>query len=309
MDEIDKSLSEPEDGGAPPPPASQAQTSWRNEFQYRRVIAQVVISLLSVAIVALLARIFPVIRNIFSALLTFGFASLRDAPYRTAAGNPTTEPSLSVFASVFTSLAVGMLFAVLATRSKLNSSLEEIAKTPVDKLEAAGRGMKGLIRRTERLNSAHQLAEQALLLEEIRGALKTEDAAARIAAARAKLDAVKTKIHESVVEWLPAKQSLQAEQDGSRLRMKSSMRRIYFLMAAFIGLTAQTVSSTSRAVTIWNEFHTNVRICSPYLAPGQSATLESRFAQMTTHGDYDLVLADLKVVADRNGLKIRDDVW
>ena len=94
---------------------------------------------------------------------------------------------------------------------------------------------------------------------------------------------------------------------------RESERRVsnhtLFALAAtmVVGLTAVSSISYSivdRAVLIWRVFNTDMRICAPFLTPGETAMLQSTFARMTTEADYEKVHAILEAKAKAHNVSL-----
>jgi hypothetical protein len=75
-----------------------------------------------------------------------------------------------------------------------------------------------------------------------------------------------------------------------------------FLLAPILSELFQA----SVAIRIWREFHTNLRVCGPYLRSEQEKSLESRFAQMTTRSEYLGIYEELRSIADQHSLTLQD---
>jgi hypothetical protein len=257
-----------------------AEPPLRDYFRPKAVFATTVIGLFAAAIWLGITVVFPMAGALLSRFFTLGSTVLRDAPYRAAASDPTSDPALFLMQAAVWAVVGFMLNTVSSLFISYLESAVEFKRLLLEAAEIA----------IPKPAPIPVLEETPLTTTEV---LKR-----RIRESAARLESSKIRLAEQSARF-------EKGQRGKRhwiiaLTLSASLT-VFSLFMLYV--------MSTRSISIWREFHTNVRICAPYMDPKDIALLESRYGQMGTRTEYIAINAELKTVADRNSLKLHDFAW
>ena len=99
------------------------------------------------------------------------------------------------------------------------------------------------------------------------------------------------------------------EQTQTDLQRRLKRLRVSLMIAALIfnGAAMSVFLFVSKSISVWTSFQTNLAICAPHISPDERLILQAQFAGMQTSDDYESIQDDLKAIASKAGVRLRNE--
>ncbi len=212
----------------------------------------------------------------FLSLFTLGSTKLRDASYASAALDPTPLPALLVLFVIVPMFPAFLLGVFLRAKVEQGRRYREIrgARKNIEDFE----NLIDKIRKVRGTDFPKQVPES--------------------------IDSSKEPTVVELKHPLVSKKS-EPKKKGNRRGWLELLAIGLFLIAGQLFVT-----TISQSILIYRVFNANLVVCSPFLTEIEEEGLRARFASVRSKAEYQIIEQELRMIAAKNGVRLKDiELW